>query len=143
MIKYSAKKHSCYDTSLPYKDLPEDLIEITKEEHDVFMGEGLPEGKQLAMGVYPFEFEDLPETDPSVTLRTERIESMLTGEDYKGYMVSFTSDDGNGLVQVKTAFELGLTETNIHFSNGTVMPMTSEDFPEFALWFVEKRNSFF
>jgi hypothetical protein len=68
---------------------------------------------------------------------------MLTGEDYKGYAISLTSKDGNGLVQVKSAFELGLTETNIHFENGTIMPITSEDFPEFALWFIEKRNSFF
>jgi hypothetical protein len=75
--------------------------------------------------------------------KAERKSAMLTGEDYRGYTISFTSEDGNGLVQVKSSFELGLTETNIHFENGTVMPITSEDFPEFALWFIEKRNSFF
>lgn len=72
-----------------------------------------------------------------------RAEAMIQGEDYKGYKVSFTKDDGDGLMQVKTAFELGLTETVIHFDCGTKMPMKVEDFNAFSLWFVNKRNEFF
>ena len=72
-----------------------------------------------------------------------RDEAMLQGADYNGYRISFTKDDGDGLMQVKTAFELGLTETVIHFDCGTKMPMKVEDFNAFALWFVNKRNEFF
>lgn len=72
-----------------------------------------------------------------------RKDAMRTGEDYNGYQVSFLSEDGNALMQVKHAFDLGLTETNIHFQNGTIMPITSDDFSDFALWFATKRNEFF
>jgi len=59
------------------------------------------------------------------------------------YTVSFTKDDAMGMLQVKAAFELGLTETIIEFSNGTKMPMKADDFADFAKWFVIERNSFF
>lgn len=85
-----------------------------------------------------------------------RAEAMLQGADYNGYQVSFTAEDGNGLLQVeggfnklKQAIELGLLppeteiKTIIHFENGTKLPMTAEEFPEFALWFVNERNKFF
>ena len=76
-----------------------------------------------------------------------RDEAMLAGVTYKindtDYQVSFTKEDGDGLVQVKSAFELGLTQTTIHFSNGTKMPISSSECLEFALWFVNKRNEFF
>lgn len=76
-----------------------------------------------------------------------RQEAMLTGDTYNlngtDYKVSFTKDDGDGLMQVKSAFELGLTNTIIHFDNGTNIPITKEDFIPFALWFVNKRNEFF
>lgn len=60
-----------------------------------------------------------------------------------GYQVPFMKDDADGLMQVKAAFEMGVLATNIHFSNGTVIPISSVDFPAFGLWYVEKRNSFF
>lgn len=72
-----------------------------------------------------------------------RDETMLTGVDYNGYIVSLTDVDGNGMLQVKAAFEMGLTVTTIHFKNGTKLPMTVADFPAFALWFVTERNRFF
>jgi len=80
--------------------------------------------------------------DAEVTSRV-RAEAMLSGADYNGTTVSLTKDDGDGLVQVKSGFEMGLTETVIHFENGVKMPMTAEEFPEFALWFVNERNKFF
>ena len=77
----------------------------------------------------------------------QRKASMLEGEIYTlneiDYLISFTKDDGDGLVQVKSAFELGLTSTIIHFENGTKMPITAEEFPTFAVWFVERRDNFF
>jgi len=72
-----------------------------------------------------------------------RDKSMLTGVDYQGHMISLTDVDGNGMLQVKAAFEMGLTATTIHFKNGTKLPMTVADFPAFALWFVTERNRFF
>lgn len=72
-----------------------------------------------------------------------RANDMLKGVEYNGVMASLTSEDGNGVIQVKNAFEMGLTETNIHFENGTILPMTAADFPAFALWFVTERNKFF
>lgn len=65
------------------------------------------------------------------------------GAAYGAYMVPFMNDDAIGMLQVKAGFEMGLTATNIEFSNGVVMPMAAADFPSFAAWFVEKRNGYF
>lgn len=67
----------------------------------------------------------------------------INGAAYGLYKIPFTDMDAMGMLQVKAAFELGLTATNIEFSNGTVMPMSAAEFPVFALWFVEKRNGYF
>ena len=45
--------------------------------------------------------------------------------------------------KAKAAFELGLPETIIEFSNGTKLPMVAQDFPAFAKWFVIERSNFF
>ncbi|WP_373073879.1 hypothetical protein [Sulfurimonas sp.] len=75
----------------------------------------------------------------------EKVKS--TGEIYTlnnvDYQVSFMKDDADGLMQVSMAFQLGLTETIIHFENGTKMPIKNTEFEAFAIWFVGKRNSFF
>lgn len=65
---------------------------------------------------------------------------LLNGTDYR---VPFMKDDADGLLQVKAAFDMGVLSTNIHFSNGTIMPIASTEFAAFAMWFIEKRNSFF
>lgn len=72
-----------------------------------------------------------------------RDQAMLTGVDYQGSMISLTDVDGNGMLQVKAAFEMGLPATTIHFKNDTKLPMAAADFPAFALWFVTERNRFF
>lgn len=72
-----------------------------------------------------------------------RAAAMLAGEAYNGYQVSFAADDGNALLQVKAAFEMGLTATVIHFENGTNMPLASIDFATFSTWFLSKRGAFF
>ena len=43
------------------------------------------------------------------------------------YIVSLSNDDANGLIQVRTAFEMGITETKFYFENGTVVPLKSVD----------------
>ena len=95
------------------------------------------------------EAERLEQEEQALKLEQSkaRDEAMLTGVIYnlnnEDYQISFTKEDGDGLVQVKSAFELGLTQTTIHFSNGTKMQISSSDFSAFALWFVNKRNEFF
>ena len=64
---------------------------------------------------------------------------MLRGVEY---IVSFTGDDGNGMLQVQAAFAY-LNSTVVFFSNGTKMPIEKEDFAAFAEWFVKERNKFF
>lgn len=59
------------------------------------------------------------------------------------YQVPFMKDDADGLMQVNAAFQLGVTDTVIHFTNGVKMPITAAEFQDFATWFVTKRNSFF
>ena len=79
--------------------------------------------------------------------KAERATAMLSGAPYTldgiDYQISFTSEDGNGVMQVRTAFDLGVEATTIYFSNGTKMPITSVEFGAFAAWFVQKRNEFF
>ena len=79
--------------------------------------------------------------------REARAAAMLEGDVYAlggvDYRVSFTSDDGNGMLQVKAAFDIGLTATTIHFANGTNMPIASSEYLAFAQWFATKRNEFF
>jgi len=65
------------------------------------------------------------------------------GAPYGTYMIPFMNEDAMGMLQVKAGFEMGLTSTNIEFSNGTIMPISTTDFPAFAAWFVEKRNGYF
>ena len=115
---------------------------------------------QIWMGVQPVEMAEITQQDFEA-LRAEseqykmevawqnkkRYEAMLSGGSYTiggtDYQISFTADDGNGVTQVKTAFELGLPDTTIYFSNGTKMPITSVEFGAFAAWFAQKRNEFF
>ena len=73
----------------------------------------------------------------------DRKQAMMTGFVYNGYSISVTSEDGNGMLQVKAAFEMGLPSTNIHFENKTTLPMLAINFPAFALQFVTERDKFF
>lgn len=62
----------------------------------------------------------------------------------KIYIVSLTNDDANGLIQVKTAFEMGITETNFYFENGTVVPLKSvDDLLHLGQFISIERNKFF
>ena len=115
------------DFGEPNEDGEIDYIEPT-EDFDIDYGE-------------PTE-EELAEAE-AIQLEAQRKQSMLDGADYNGYQVSLTKDDGDGLVQVKNGFELGLTNTTIHFKNGAKMPITATEFPAFASWFVTERNKFF
>ena len=115
---------------------------------------------QIWMGVQPIEMVEIAQREfealraeseqyklESEWLNKKRHEEMLSGAPYMldgtEYQISFTSEDGNGVMQVRTAFDLGVEATTIYFSNGTKMPITSAEFGAFAAWFVVKRNEFF
>ena len=93
--------------------------------------------------------EQIEQEEQSLKLEQSkaRDEAMLAGATYTlndtDYQISFTKEDGDGLVQVKSVFELGLKQTTIHFSNGTKLPISSSEFLAFASWFANKRNEFF
>ena len=93
------------------------------------------------------ELEAIAEEQTNIAAKEQRAAAMLEGDIYPlagvDYRVSFTKDDGDGLMQVKSAFELGLASTIIYFANGAKMPITAEEFEAFAVWFVNKRNEFF
>ena len=115
---------------------------------------------QIWMGVQPVEMAEITQQDFEA-LRAEseqyklevawqnkkRYEAMLSGAPYTldgiEYKISFTKDDGDGMIQVRAAFDLGVEATTIHFENGTKMPITPAEFGVFAAWFVQKRNEFF
>ena len=60
------------------------------------------------------------------------------------YIVSLTNDDANGLIQVKTAFETGIAETNFYFENGTIVPLKSiDDLLHLGQFVSIERNKFF
>jgi hypothetical protein len=63
MFKYSKIRDKIYPTGLlsRYLDLPNDLVDINREEFDIYSGATPPpEGKQRKKHAYPFEFEDIP-----------------------------------------------------------------------------------
>jgi len=115
------------------------VISIELEEYKQWLLEGnTPEPE--------FSEEELAEQEATRLVQEAekaRDEAMLAGAEYNGYLVSFTKEDGDGLLQVKAAFDFGLTSTIVHFKNGTNMPLTATEFLDFASWFVTERNKFF
>lgn len=97
------------------------------------------EGKDLEVDVY----EPIDVSDAVAQWKADNKLEKKYGKLYGNYMVPFMNEDAIAMMQVKTGFEMGVTATNIEFSNGTVMPMTPSEFPEFAGWFVTHRNSYF
>lgn len=96
-------------------------------------------GKDLT-AITEEEMKILTYVEPIINPKAKGETYTLNGIDYQ---VPFMKDDADGLMQVNGAFQLGITNTVIHFSNGTKMPITASEFIDFAIWFVNKRNSFF
>lgn len=112
-------------------------------DNNLFFGENEKQATPEMVVVFDGLEEEEAEKKAEAEAEVRRKEVMLLGADYNGYQVSFTAEDGNGMIQVKSGFELGLTSTTIHFENGVKMPITAEEFPAFALWFANERNKFF
>ncbi|AUS00335.1 hypothetical protein NVP1273O_58 [Vibrio phage 1.273.O._10N.286.54.C7] len=63
MIYYSKQTDRIYDDGI-HDNIPIDAIEISDREKNEHMGNLTSEGKVRVKGVYPFEFEDIPELTP-------------------------------------------------------------------------------
>jgi hypothetical protein len=104
---------------------------------DKQVANGLASGK---IAITEDEMRELTYIEPVINPKSEGEVYIINDIEYQ---VPFMSDDAVGVMQVKSAFEMGIESTNIHFSNGTIMPIEQSNFLEFAEWFVAKRNSFF
>lgn len=142
-MKFSKVTGGFYSPDVNYDDLPDDLISVSPDDYHRAMS--LPVGESLDVIDGELVFVSAPPIDPAIIAARERSEAMYRGEEYaeSGVMVPFRSDDALGLLQVKAAFDLGVSRTVIEFSNGQKLPMTPAEFPAFAKWFAEKRNSFY
>jgi hypothetical protein len=87
-----------------------------------------------------FEYEDISGEYLIERMKKEGAIYILNDVNYK---ISLTSDDAVGLMQIKTAFDLGVTNTVLHCANGTKVPLTPPDLMPLAQWFTQKRNQFF
>lgn len=105
------------------------------------------DGENISFDKVDWRTTEEIEAENIAEAKRARNRAMLDGAMYDindtAYVVSFTKNDGDGLMQVKSAFELGLSATIIHFENGTMMPVNASEFLQFAGWFVNKRNEFF
>ncbi|MBY7810629.1 hypothetical protein KW448_02990 [Vibrio fluvialis] len=59
MYLYSKSQHAMYLESINYTNLPDDVIDITKEEYKKYWVGKPPEGYQLKKHAHPFEFEKI------------------------------------------------------------------------------------
>lgn len=138
----------------PYNEITENVQSWLDENNCIIADIDNPIESEEEVVVQGFEDEKIKETkiifrdltdDEIQTIqkyqeKTKGATYTLNGTDYQ---VPFMKDDADGLLQVKEAFNLGINETVIYFTNGTKMPITATEFMDFAVWFVNKRNSFF
>lgn len=111
---------------------------------------GFIDGVELIDNIPYLKWRVEPKTEQELEeiRKIERQLSMEAGQVYvineKSYVIPFTKDDGDGIVQAYLAFATGdITQTTLHFSNGVEVPVNTETFPPFRSWFVGIRNSYF
>jgi hypothetical protein len=85
---------------------------------------------------------------PKATVELTTSELKAIGMPYTlngiSYQVPLTKDAQDTVVALSVAFQMSaITSTNIEFDNGTILPITAEDFMKFAIWFTTERNKFF
>ena len=116
----------------------------------------IPDGMEIPEGVLDKNSSGTIELDNPykengefIDLTSEHLSpfSKRIGETYTlngvDYLIPFMKDDADGIIQVKIAFEMGVTSTIIHFTNGVHMPITPDELTAFGVWFVNKRNEYF
>ena len=129
-----------YDDKI-HKDIPTPNIEVSEEvwQEAININANCYEDGVFIVKDFRTE-EEIAEQE----LKQLKVEGEIYTLNNVDYQVPFMKDDADGLVQVTLGFMKGaFTSTVIHFSNGTKMPITLDEFDAFALWFADKRNSFF
>lgn len=128
---------------LSFGDGKSRFVPIDSDEYQEWLAQGNIPEPEFTQAELDAQVAEKAIADAKIT----RDAAMLTGAVYNlngvDYQVSFTKDDGDGMVQVFLGFQMGLTNTTLHFANGTDMPVNSTDFPAFAQWFALQRNGFF
>lgn len=119
-FKNNQGKVFAYDDEQIKQGLAKDKTEITESEKD--------------------ELTYVAPTDEELQSQLKKDGIIYPGTDYK---VPLDNAAALLMMQVKNAFEMGITFTNIKFDNGTVMPIQVAKFQDFAMWFVTERNKFF
>ena len=110
------------------------LIELTKEEFDA----------QCELNNTPSAEELQKQAKAKAIYDRKYVGTEYANISDEIYIVSLTNDDANGLIQVKTAFEMGISETNFYFENGTVIPLKSiDDLLHLGQFVSIERNKFF
>ena len=143
--KETKKLLGWYDKEINNK-IPTPNIEVTNEVWKLAINEN---ANYVDVANKTFSVKDFRTADEieAELLEAEIYNRKNNGEDYSlngtDYKVPFTKNDGDAIMQVNAGFQIGLVETKVHFSNGTIMPIKATEFQEFAVWFVNKRNSFF
>ena len=151
MIYFSKENLGFYPKAMQahYTELgtwPSDAVELTDLERSTFWMQSAQNGKELGGDSEgrPM-WVDLPPLSSEDKVALDDRLSKQAGLPYgnTGVTVPFTSNDAMAVLQVKAAFEVGLTNTVIKFSNDQSLPMKSSDFNAFARWFATERNRFF
>jgi hypothetical protein len=113
---------------------------------DVSLGSVVGDFWEVGYEIVALTAEELADNATNAAKEAER-QAKKAGDVYTlnavDYVIPFTKFDGDAIVQVETAFRYGQTLTNIEFTNGTVMPITSAELAAFGAWFAAKRNAFF
>jgi len=101
------------------------LIDTRPEPHDDYVFDG---SKWIAK-------------EPKV-LSTSELKAL--GKQYNGYQVPLDEEAQIAVTSVAVQYLAGMfSGTVFHFSNGTKMPCSLEEFLPFATWFATERNAFF
>lgn len=149
MLVYTYDKFGRYQNTIEIEDISKLPKRCTKAKPEVLDSTSVFNFKTNLWEVFQEPEQTEAEKAPVAkqVLENEITAKKQVGEPYElnnvVYQVPFTVEDATGMLQVKAAFDLGVSQTNFHFSNGVIMPLTAEDFYHFALWFAEKRNNFF
>lgn len=153
-FKYSKTTDLIYPEALlgRYKDLPDDLIDISDEEAKLHMGNvTLPEGKRRKKHTYPFELEDIPPpTSEQIIaqyksdLSHKRWEVATGGVIIDGINVQSDDKSKDEMAgYVTESIVNGLVNVNWKLADGTFKVYTVQEFKKVYQFVAKYRNDCF
>lgn len=107
-------------------------------------------GSEFSLGIENFDIKDddaplniIPRLDPTPYELTQN-DLKRIGKQYNGYQVPLDEEAQIAVTSVAAQYLAGLfTGTVFHFSNGVKMPISADEFIDFAKWFGAERGKFF